>query len=50
MRPDQRVTTGTLATIEGVAQERRVRPPAVIVIGDVVRLYREGEPGLVPPS
>jgi len=50
MRPDQRVTTGTLATIAGVAQERRVRPPAVIVIGDVVRLYREGEPSLVPPS
>ena len=48
MRPDQRVTTGTLATIAGIARERRVRPPAVIVIGDVVRLYREGEPGLVP--
>jgi uroporphyrin-III C-methyltransferase len=47
MRPDQRVTTGTLATIAGIARERRVRPPAVIVIGDVVRLYREGEPGLV---
>ncbi len=48
MRPDQRVTTGTLATIAGIARERRVRPPAVIVIGDVVRLYREGETGLVP--
>lgn len=48
MRPDQRVTTGTLATIAGIARERKVRPPAVIVIGDVVRLYREGEPGLVP--
>jgi siroheme synthase len=25
-----------------------VKPPAVIVIGDVVRLYREGDPWLIP--
>jgi siroheme synthase len=29
---------GTLATIADRADERRVRPPAVIVVGDVVRL------------
>jgi uroporphyrin-III C-methyltransferase/precorrin-2 dehydrogenase/sirohydrochlorin ferrochelatase len=36
--PRQRLTTGTLATIADVAAERDVRPPAVIVIGDVVQL------------
>lgn len=39
MRPDQRVTVGTLANIAGIARERGVAPPAVIVIGDVVSLY-----------
>ena len=41
LRPNQRVTTGTLADISEKAQKRDVRPPAVIVIGDVVSLYRE---------
>jgi uroporphyrin-III C-methyltransferase/precorrin-2 dehydrogenase/sirohydrochlorin ferrochelatase len=36
--PRQRLTVGTLATIADRADERRVRPPAVIVVGDVVRL------------
>ncbi len=36
--PDQRVTTGTLATIAEIAAERSVANPAVIVIGDVVDL------------
>lgn len=36
--PDQRVTTATLADIADVAQSRDVRSPAVIVVGDVVRL------------
>jgi uroporphyrin-III C-methyltransferase/precorrin-2 dehydrogenase/sirohydrochlorin ferrochelatase len=36
--PDQRTTVGTLATIAGLARRRRVRPPAVIVVGDVVDL------------
>jgi uroporphyrin-III C-methyltransferase/precorrin-2 dehydrogenase/sirohydrochlorin ferrochelatase len=34
----QRTTTGTLATIAGLARERDVQPPAVVVIGDVVDL------------
>jgi len=36
--PGERVTIGTLATIVHAAAERHVRNPAVIVIGDVVRL------------
>ncbi|MGP5194722.1 uroporphyrinogen-III C-methyltransferase [Arthrobacter rhombi] len=35
---DQRVTIGTLATITAQAAERRVANPAVIILGDVVRL------------
>jgi uroporphyrin-III C-methyltransferase/precorrin-2 dehydrogenase/sirohydrochlorin ferrochelatase len=34
----QRLTIGTLATIADLATERNVRPPAVIVVGDVVAL------------
>lgn len=34
--PDQRVTTGTLETIEQAAEREQVRNPAIIVIGDVV--------------
>jgi uroporphyrin-III C-methyltransferase len=41
LRPDQRVTVGTLGTIADTARERGIRPPAVIVIGDVVSLYRD---------
>jgi uroporphyrin-III C-methyltransferase/precorrin-2 dehydrogenase/sirohydrochlorin ferrochelatase len=37
-RPGQRLTVGTLATIADLAAERAVRPPAVIVVGDVVTL------------
>lgn len=36
--PGQRVTVGTLATIADRAAEAGVRPPAVIVVGAVVRL------------
>ncbi|WP_106815502.1 uroporphyrinogen-III C-methyltransferase [Microbacterium timonense] len=36
--PRQRVTVGTLATIAHQAAERGVRSPAVVVVGDVVRL------------
>ncbi|GAA2978361.1 uroporphyrin-III C-methyltransferase/precorrin-2 dehydrogenase/sirohydrochlorin ferrochelatase/uroporphyrin-III C-methyltransferase [Microbacterium terrae] len=34
----QRVTVGTLATIAAQAAERGIRSPAVVVVGDVVRL------------
>ncbi|MFH8252733.1 uroporphyrinogen-III C-methyltransferase [Microbacterium sp. B2969] len=36
--PRQRVTVGTLATIAAQAAERGVRSPAVVVVGDVVRV------------
>ncbi|GAA3720928.1 uroporphyrinogen-III C-methyltransferase [Terrabacter ginsenosidimutans] len=36
--PDQRTTVGTVATIAGLARDRGVRAPAVVVVGDVVRL------------
>ena len=48
LRKDRRVTTGTLAAIAETAQEAGVRPPAVIVIGDVVNLYDPGLPDLIP--
>lgn len=47
LRPDQRVTIGTLADIAEKACTAGVRPPAVIVIGGVVELYDGGE-GEVP--
>ncbi len=48
LRKDRRVTTGTLATIGAAARKKGVKPPAVIVIGDVVKLYNPIEPDLVP--
>ncbi|HSK26660.1 MAG TPA: uroporphyrinogen-III C-methyltransferase [Jiangellales bacterium] len=36
--PRQRTTTGTLATIGDLARQRGVRPPAVVVVGDVAAL------------
>lgn len=47
LRDDQRVTSGTLGTITGLARERGVKPPAIIVIGDVVRLYNEDRQSFV---
>jgi len=37
----QRTTVGTLRDIAEKADERGVRPPAVVVVGDVVGLHRE---------
>jgi uroporphyrin-III C-methyltransferase len=48
LRTDRRVTTGTLATIADEAQKAGVKPPAVIIIGDVVKLYDPAEPDLIP--
>ncbi|NUS41240.1 MAG: uroporphyrinogen-III C-methyltransferase, partial [Terrabacter sp.] len=35
---DQRTTVGTVATIADLARSRGVRAPAVVVVGDVVKL------------
>jgi len=48
MRKDRRVTTGPLESIAGDAKKAGVKPPAVIVIGDVVTLYNAANPDLVP--
>ncbi len=37
-RPDQEVLTGTLQTLPGMVAEHAMKPPATIVIGEVVRL------------
>jgi uroporphyrin-III C-methyltransferase len=48
LRRDRRVTIGTLATINETAHKAKVKPPAVIVIGDVVRLYDPAQADLIP--
>lgn len=50
LRIDQRVTVGRLDAIADLAAERRVKPPAVIVIGGVVELYDPASPVLTPPE
>ncbi len=37
-RPDQRTIVGTLKDIGGIIKEKDIKPPAVMVVGDVVRL------------
>jgi uroporphyrin-III C-methyltransferase/precorrin-2 dehydrogenase/sirohydrochlorin ferrochelatase len=39
--PTQQTVTGTLATIAAAARSARVRPPAVVIIGEVVKTARE---------
>ncbi|MBF0557424.1 MAG: uroporphyrinogen-III C-methyltransferase [Nitrospirae bacterium] len=37
-RPDQKTVVGTLGNISGQVKEERIRPPAVMVVGNVVKL------------
>ncbi|GAA3746638.1 uroporphyrin-III C-methyltransferase/precorrin-2 dehydrogenase/sirohydrochlorin ferrochelatase [Spinactinospora alkalitolerans] len=39
--PTQRTVVATLETVEGIAAEGGVRPPAIVVIGEVVNAARE---------
>ena len=50
--PDQRVTVGTVETIAAQAAAVGVENPAVIVVGDVVRLspYATGAPAAGIPA
>jgi uroporphyrin-III C-methyltransferase len=48
MRRDRRVTIASLAAITDAARESGVKPPAVIIIGDVVKLYSPDNPDLIP--
>ncbi len=50
LRRDQRVTVGPLDQIAALSAERKIRPPAVIVIGGVVELYDPESPVLTPPE
>jgi len=49
LRSDQRETIGTLATIAELATAAGVRPPAVIVVGGVVEMYKSDEERMVMP-
>jgi uroporphyrin-III C-methyltransferase len=48
LRADNRVTTGSLADIISAAKKASVKPPAVIIIGDVVKMYDPTKPDLIP--
>jgi len=37
-RPDQETIAGTLATLPGLIERQKMKPPATIVVGEVVRL------------
>ncbi len=37
-RPDQKTVVGTLGDISGQVKEERIRPPAVMIVGNVVKL------------
>lgn len=40
-RPDQKTLIGTLGTIATLVRDKDIKPPAVMVVGDVVNLRRE---------
>ena len=42
--PEQRVITGTLATIQEVAASTDISPPSLIIVGSVVSLYASFKP------
>ena len=36
--PEQRVVTGTLSTISSIAEKAEIKPPALVIVGEVVKL------------
>jgi len=36
--PEQRVVTGTLEKIDAIAKQENIKPPGILIVGDVVRL------------
>ena len=48
--PQQQVLTSTLGAVAGEAAAARVRPPAVVVVGDVVGLRDQLVSGFAPPA
>jgi uroporphyrinogen III methyltransferase/synthase len=40
-RPDQETLAGTLATLPGLIEKHGMKPPATIVVGEVVRLHEK---------
>jgi uroporphyrinogen III methyltransferase/synthase len=40
-RPDQQTLAGTLATLPGLIEQHGMKPPATIVVGDVVSLHQK---------
>ena len=38
-RPDQEILTGTLGTLAGLIERHGMKPPATIIVGEVVRLH-----------
>ena len=39
-RPDQKTITGTLRDIVDIVKEKDIKPPAVMVVGEVVKLRK----------
>ena len=40
-RPDQETLTGTLATLPQLIEQGRMKPPATVIVGEVVRLHQK---------
>lgn len=40
-RPDQKVFTGTLSTMPGIVHSTDIKPPTLIIVGEVVKLHEK---------
>ncbi|HYY15898.1 MAG TPA: siroheme synthase, partial [Gammaproteobacteria bacterium] len=39
--PNQRVWTGTLSTLPLIIKDQAVRPPSMVIVGEVVKLHEK---------